>query len=50
MSTPEALTELRFNGVFTMTAPVLQIDDTFLTQEELFREGEVDSEKIQGIM
>ena len=23
MSTPEALTELRFNGVFTMTAPVL---------------------------
>jgi glutaredoxin len=50
MSTPEALTELRFNGVFTVTAPVLQIDDTFLTHEELFREGEVDPEKIQGIV
>ncbi|HWR25269.1 MAG TPA: glutaredoxin domain-containing protein, partial [Methanosarcina sp.] len=36
MSTPEALTELRFNGIFTVTAPVLQINDTFLTHEELF--------------
>jgi hypothetical protein len=50
MSTPEALTELRFNGVFTVTAPVLQINDTFLTHEELFRGEEVNPEKIQGIM
>ncbi len=50
MSTPEALTELRFNGVFTVTAPVLQINDTFLTYEELFREGEINTEKIQEFL
>ena len=36
MSTPEALTELRINGVFTLSAPVLQADDSFYTVEELF--------------
>jgi glutaredoxin len=36
MSTPEALTELRINGVFTLSAPVLQVDDKFYTVEELF--------------
>lgn len=50
MATPEALTELRFNGVFTVTAPVLQINDTFLTHEELFCGEEVNPEKIQGIL
>jgi len=50
MATPEALTELRFNGVFTMTAPVLQINDTFLTHEDLFRGEEVNSEQILGIL
>ena len=50
MSTPEALTELRFNGVFTVTAPVLQINDTFLTYNELFVGDSVNSEKIKGIL
>ena len=50
MATPEALTELRFNGVFTVTAPVLQIDDTFLTYEDLFLGEEVNSDKILGIL
>jgi hypothetical protein len=51
MSTPEALTELRFNGVFTVTAPVLQINnDLFLTHDEIFRGEEVNSEKILGIV
>ena len=36
MSTPEALTELRVNGVFTLSAPVLEADDSFYTVEELF--------------
>jgi glutaredoxin len=36
MSTPEALTELRINGVFTLTAPVLQADDRFYTVGDLF--------------
>ncbi|MGB4652511.1 glutaredoxin family protein [Methanothrix sp.] len=36
MSTPEALTELRINGVFTLSAPVLQADENFYTVDELF--------------
>jgi len=36
MSTPESLTELRVNGVFTMMAPVLQVGETFLTLDEMF--------------
>jgi glutaredoxin len=36
MSTPEALTELRINGVFTLSAPVLEADDLFYTVEDLF--------------
>jgi glutaredoxin-like protein NrdH len=50
MATPESLTELRFNGVFTVTAPVLQINDTFLTHEDLFLGGEVNSQKLLGIL
>ena len=40
MSTPEALTELRINGVFTLSAPVLQAEEDFYTVEQLFS-GEV---------
>jgi glutaredoxin len=36
MATPEALTELRINGVFTLAAPVLQSGDKFYTVEDLF--------------
>jgi hypothetical protein len=36
MTTPEALTELRINGVFTLSAPVLQVEDEFYTVEQLF--------------
>jgi len=36
ISTPEALTELRINGVFTLSAPVLQVEEDFYTVEELF--------------
>jgi len=50
MAPPEALTELRFNGVFTVTAPVLQINETFLTYEDIFHGEEVNSEKILGIL
>jgi glutaredoxin len=37
MTTPEALTELRINGVFTLSAPVFQADERFYTVEDLFR-------------
>ncbi|AKB20219.1 MULTISPECIES: glutaredoxin family protein [unclassified Methanosarcina] len=50
MSTPEALTELRFNGVFTVTAPVLQINSEFLTYTEIFHGEEVNPEKLRGIL
>lgn len=40
MSTAEALTELRVNGVFTLSAPVLMAGDDFYTVEELF-EGDI---------
>jgi len=40
MSTPESLTELAINGVFTLSAPVLQIDQCFYTIKELFS-GEI---------
>ena len=50
MSTPESLTELRVNGVFTVTAPVLQIDDDFLTYEELFNSDGVDLESLKSIL
>jgi glutaredoxin len=36
MSSPEALTELRINGVFTLSAPVLQAGERFYTVDELF--------------
>jgi glutaredoxin len=36
MATPEALTELRINGVFTLSAPVLQLDERFYTIDDLF--------------
>jgi hypothetical protein len=36
MSTPEALTELRINGVFVLSAPVLQVDDVFHTSDDIF--------------
>ena len=35
MSTPESLTELRVNGVFTTMAPALQVGDSFLTLEAI---------------
>jgi glutaredoxin len=40
MATPEALTELRINGVFSLAAPVLQVDESFYTVQDLF-EGEM---------
>jgi glutaredoxin len=50
MSTPEALTELKFNGVFTMTAPVLQINDTFLTHKEIFKGPDVNMNAIVPLL
>lgn len=39
MSDPEVLTYLRCHEIFTMTAPVLQVNDQFFTTSELFKDG-----------
>lgn len=50
MSTAESLTELRVNGVFTVTAPVLQIGDDFLEYEALFNGAEVNLDALSDIL
>jgi glutaredoxin len=42
MMTADAMTELRMNGIFTLSAPVLQIgEDVFLTSSEIISEDGV---------
>jgi len=52
MSTPKALTELTMNNVFTMSAPVLQIRNTFYTTNELFEDNNdaIDRHKVEQII
>lgn len=47
ISSPEGLTELRFNGCFALEAPVLQIEDNFLTTKALFKGNEISISSIQ---
>ena len=49
MSTPESLTELRVNGVFTTMAPVLQAEDRFLTLDEMFDEDRIRKDAIDDL-
>ncbi|MDF2955056.1 glutaredoxin family protein [Candidatus Alkanophaga liquidiphilum] len=46
MTTAEALTELRLHGVFTLTAPVLQVGEKFLTYADIFEGGELKKKRI----
>ena len=50
ITTAEALTELRMNGVFTLTAPVVQIGSEFLTYDELFNGDTLRKEKINELI
>ncbi len=50
MATPAALTELRMNGVFTMSAPVLQVDNRFFTTKELFSKDRIDQSKLDSLL
>ena len=52
MTTKEAQTELRFNGVFTVNAPVLQVGDDFFTSDQIFTGDDIKNEiiiSIQGV-
>lgn len=50
MATPAALTELRMNNVFTMSAPVLQIDNKFYTTTELCVLDIIDQNKVKELL
>ena len=50
MSTPEALTELRINGVFSLSAPILQVGDEFYTVEDLFEGENLKTEKVKELV
>ncbi|MDD2777887.1 MAG: glutaredoxin domain-containing protein [Methanocellales archaeon] len=50
MTTPEALTELRMRDVFTISAPVLQIDKSFITSKDLFDENGVRPDKVLDML
>jgi glutaredoxin len=44
MASPDAQTELLVNGVFTLSAPVLQVDNLFYRTHDLFDDlGEIRS-------
>ena len=49
MTSKEAQTELRFNGVFTVNAPVLQVGDDFFTSDQIFNGNSIKSEIISSI-
>ena len=50
LSTAEALTELRLNGVFVNEAPVLQRGEEFYTTADLFPTGTLDDKKLGSIL
>ena len=50
LSTAEALTELRVNGVFVNEAPVFQRGEDFFTSADLFPTGKLDGEHLAKIV
>jgi glutaredoxin len=50
IDTPKALTELRMNSVFTMSAPVLQIDDNFYTLSDMADSNVISKDRIMKII
>lgn len=50
ITTAEALTELRMQGVFTLVTPVVQIGSVFLTHNDLFNGDELRKERIKELI
>ena len=50
ITSAEALTELRMNGVFTLITPVPQVGSTFITHDELFDGEDLNVEKLKEII
>ncbi len=50
LTSAEALTELRMQGVFTLVTPIVQIGSTFLTTTELFAHEELCKERVRKVL
>jgi glutaredoxin len=50
LDSPKSRTNLLMAGVFTTMAPVLQVRDTFLTFDELFRDDELNIDLILSLL
>jgi glutaredoxin len=50
ITSAEALTELRMQGVFTLVTPVVQIGSMFLTTTELFANDELRKERVREVL
>jgi glutaredoxin len=50
LDSPQSRTTLLMKGVFTTVAPVLQVRDTFLTFNELFRDDELNIDLILSLL
>jgi len=50
LDSPQSRTALLMKGVFTTIAPVLQVRDTFLTFDELFRDDEPNIDLILSLL
>jgi len=50
ITTADALTELRINGVFTLITPVVQIGSDFLTHNDLFTGDDLRKEAIKEMI
>lgn len=50
ITTAEALTELRMQGVFTLVTPVVQVDSTFLTDGDLFNGDELRKDRLKEVI
>ncbi len=50
LDSPKSRTALLMNGIFTTTAPVLQVDNRFLTYDQLFDGEKVNIDLIMNLV
>jgi glutaredoxin len=50
LDSPKSRTALLMNGIFTTTAPVLQINNRFLTYDQLFDEEKINIDLIMNLV
>ncbi len=50
LDSPKSRTALLMNGVFTTTAPVLQVNNRFLTYDQLFEGEKVNVDLIMSLV